>query len=609
MATLVEFRAKNPEYNDMPDVALADAMHSKFYTDIPKPQFYKQLGLGAETQIPGGETTITLPPKSPSMRDRIMGVIETPAIIAGGLGRAIAAPIAKYATEAAVGFNTPEGIRRGQQAAQTTSNQFYQPRTETGSDIVGSMAKVLGAIPPTPLTSAGVALSTLSGPALTQTARVMQPAIQTATQTPAMQKMAALLKPPEKQMVGMGAASTDDVLRRVERAQAQGIPLTKGEQLQDFGLIKRESDLPKENPELAKGLIEFKAGQKQAIIKRFEQLSDETGAVYADPTAFRKVGSLVDTELVKQFDAKKLRVDNAYQAARNAGETKQVVSTAPLEQWLAANAPEAISVPEINSIAAKLNALKTARNGQVTIDDVENLYKAAGQLGKKGDPSGMFMGQVKGVINDMTEGAGGDLYRAARVQRKELGNQFENTYRVAKLLGTRGGYSDRAVALDDVFSHVVLDGSLEEMRTVTQLLKKGGPQGQQAYAELQGQTIQYLKDQLTKNASGELSFAKVKNAIDTLDREDKLAYMFGKSGRNTLIDVRDAIQDALVKPPGTVNYSNTGSVVIRGLDRLAEMRVPLAKTASDVAKSREVTKQVEESTKYNALVEALKGTK
>lgn len=609
MGTLVEFRAKNPEYNDMPDVALADAMHSKFYSDIPKPQFYKQLGLGAETQIPGGETATTLPPKPVTMRDRIMGVIETPAIIAGNVGRMIAAPIAKYGTEAVVGWNTPEGMKQGQQAAQTTSNQFYQPRTETGSDIVGSMAKVLGAIPPTPLSSAGTALSTLAGPALTQTARAIQPAMQIATQTPAMQKMAALLKPPKKQMVGMGAASTDEVLLRQQRAQAQGIPLTKGEQLQDFGLMKRESDLPKENPDLAKGLIEFKAGQKQAIIKRFEQMADETGAVYADPTAFRKVGSLVDTELVKQFDAKKLRVDNAYQAARNAGETKQVVSTAPLEQWLAANAPEAISVPEINSIAAKLEALKKARNGQVTIDDVENLYKAAGQLGKKGDPSGMFMGQVKGVINDMTEGVGGDLYRAARVQRKELGNQFENTYRVAKLLGTRGGYGDRAVALDDVFSHVVLDGSLEEMRTVTQLLKKGGPQGQQAYAELQGQTIQYLKDQLTKNASGELSFAKIKNAIDTLDREEKLAYMFGKQGRNTLIDVRDAIQDALVKPPGTVNYSNTGSVVIRGLDKLAEMRVPLAKSASDIAKSREVKKQVEESTKYNALVDALKGTK
>ena len=145
------------------------------------------------------------------------------------------------------------------------------------------------------------------------------------------------------------------------------------------------------------------------------------------------------------------------------------------------------------------------------------------------------------------------------------------------------------------------------MRTVTKLLKKGGPEGQQAYAELQGQTIQYMKDQLTKNASGQLSFAKLKTAIDTLDREDKLAYMFGKQGRETLVDVRNVIQDALVKPEGAVNYSNTGSVVARYLDKLTDTVAP--KFAKDLLKNREVKKQVEESTKYDALVEALKGTK
>jgi hypothetical protein len=165
------------------------------------------------------------------------------------------------------------------------------------------------------------------------------------------------------------------------------------------------------------------------------------------------------------------------------------------------------------------------------------------------------------------------------------------------------------VALDDVFSHVVLDGSLEEMRTVTKLLKKGGAEGQQAYAELQGQTVQYLKDQLTKNASGQLSFAKLKAAVDTLDREDKLTYMFGKQGRDSLIDLRNTVQDALVKPPGSVNYSNTGSVVLRGLDKLAAIRFPLAKSAADIVKNRELTQKVEESTKYNALADALKGKK
>jgi len=602
MATLAEFRAQNPAYNDMPDAALADALHSKFYGDIPKPQFYKQLGLvGAD--IPGAEKTTTLPPKPVSMQDRIMGLIETPAIMAGEVGRMVTTPVARMVGEAYGGYGTPQGKEMGQQAAQTTSQQFYQPRTETGPNIVNQLGKALAVLPPT-LGSTGATLNALTPAAVSQTRAMVTP-VTTSTQ----QRMAALLQPQKPQMVGMGAASTDEAMLRQQRALEQKIPLTKGEQLQDFGILKRESDLPKENPELAKGLIEFKKGQKQSILKRFEELSEQTGAQYADPTAYRKVGSLVDSALVKEFDAKKLKVDSAYQKARDAGETKQVVDTTKLDQWLETNAPEAISVSEINTIGAKLEQLKKLKNGQVTVDDLENLYKVAGEMGEPGKSSGKKMKEVKNLINEMTDGAGGDLYRAARAQRAELGREFENTYRVAKLLGTKGGYADRAVALDDVFSHVVLDGSLEEMRTVTKLLKKGGPDGQQAYAELQGQTVQYLKDQLTKNASGQLSFAKLKTAIDTLDREEKLTYMFGKQGRQTLMDVRDTIENALIKPEGAVNYSNTGSVVARLLDKMAAIRFPLAKSASDVVKNREITKQVEESTKYNALADALKGKK
>ena len=601
MATLAEVRSQYPQYNDMPDVALADALHQKFYADIPKNQFYKQVGLTAPqqmaSQIPGQVSTSQARPE-PSLQDKIMGYVETPAIVAGNIGRLVTTPIAKYGTEALVGWNTPQGMQAGQQAAQTVSNQFYQPRTETGPAVVGEMAKVLGSVPPTSLTSAGTALSTLTGPAVRQASSLVAPSATA-------QKMAALLKTPEPKMQGMGAASVDEALAREVRAREQGIRLTKGEKTQDLGQLQFESDIPKEKPELAKALIQFKEGQKSDILKRFEQMSNETGAEFADPTAYRKVGSIVDKTLVKQFDDKKSLVDQAYQKARDAGETKQVIDTTKLDQWLETNAGKSISVPEIKSIKADLDALKKIKNGQITIDDLEELYKSAGLLGEPGKASGTFMKQVKGVINDMTEGAGGDLYRAARTQRKELANDFENTYRVAKLLGTRGGYKDRAVALDDVFSHVVLDGSLEEMRTVTKLLKKGGTQGQQAYAELQGQTIQYLKDQLTKNASGQLSFAKLNNAIETLDREDKLTYMFGKQGRETLVEVRDAVKDALVKPPGAVNYSNSGNVVMRGLDKLAKLNFPLAKTLSETAEKSQLSKQVEEAIKYDAMTKAL----
>ena len=35
MATISEIRQQYPQYSDMSDVELADAFHSKFYSDIP----------------------------------------------------------------------------------------------------------------------------------------------------------------------------------------------------------------------------------------------------------------------------------------------------------------------------------------------------------------------------------------------------------------------------------------------------------------------------------------------------------------------------------------------------------------------------------------------
>ena len=470
MATLAEFRTKYPQYNDMPDIELADSLHQKFYSDIPRTQFFQQLEIGG-SQLPGSEKTITLPKAQPSIMDRLGAVLEVPATMATGLvSSAAAVPYGLYKGITSGKMGTPEGVQIGQrEAAGFQERNTYQPRTETAQDVLGGMARVLGALPPT-LGATGSALTALAPAAAGQMRAAVAPAA-AVTQ----QRMAALLAP-KSTMMGGGAASADEALVRQQRALGQGIPLTKGQQLQDFAQQQFESDVVKQSPDLAKSLLDFKSQQKKDIQGRFEQLIDQTGADVnvSDP---RKVGSIVDSALVKQFEAKQKLVNDAYQKARDAGETKQVVDTAKLDQWLETNAGKSISVPEIKSIKADLDALKKIKNGQITIDDLEELYKSAGLLGEPGKASGTFMKQVKGVINDMTEGAGGDLYRAARTQRKELANDFENTYRVAKLLGTRGGYKDRAVALDDVFSHVVLDGSLEEMRTVTKLLKRVAHKG------------------------------------------------------------------------------------------------------------------------------------
>jgi hypothetical protein len=558
------------------------------------------------SQIPRAPGIITPPAPQIGLQDRIMGAIETPAILAGGLGRAIVSPFAKMYGEALGGYGTPQGKAAGEEAARTAAAQFYQPRTETGPEIVNMMGNALNALPPT-FGSTGTILNALAPATAIQARIAATPYVQKAMIP--VQKAIEAVTPAEKQMVGMGAATTQEDILRAERAQRQGIRLLKGEQQQNLGQLQFESETAKNFPEtVGKPLLEAKAAQKTDILNRMDRMAEETGAqgALSDSESYRKLGTLLDKELVSAYEAKKNKVDVAYQKARNANETKAVVDTKPIDDYLTSLAAEALSVPEINSISAKLKAFKELKNGQVTIDDIESIYQVANKLGKPGETSGKYMKDIKNVLDQVTEGAGGDLYKAARTQRKELANQFDDNFRVAELLGTKAGYADRKVALDDVFRHIVLDGSKEQMQNVAVLLKKAGPQGQQAWAEVQGQTIQHMKDQLTKNASGELSFAKLKTTIDNLDREGKLSYLFGKTGRDQIIDLRDTVKDALVKPPGAVNYSNTASAMVRVFDALEKTKLPFTSMAAEAARKQSLGKKVEEAVNFNALAPTAK---
>lgn len=53
MATLAEIRAQYPQYADMPDAALADALYKKFYADMPRAEFDKRMGLASSEGVPG----------------------------------------------------------------------------------------------------------------------------------------------------------------------------------------------------------------------------------------------------------------------------------------------------------------------------------------------------------------------------------------------------------------------------------------------------------------------------------------------------------------------------------------------------------------------------
>lgn len=53
MTTLQEIRDKYPQYQDVPDATLADALHQKFYSDVPREKFDQTLGIASAPAEPG----------------------------------------------------------------------------------------------------------------------------------------------------------------------------------------------------------------------------------------------------------------------------------------------------------------------------------------------------------------------------------------------------------------------------------------------------------------------------------------------------------------------------------------------------------------------------
>jgi hypothetical protein len=591
MPSILEIREKFPMYSDVPDVQLVDALHQKFYADIPKADFYKQTGIaGTASQIPG---TITLPPKpEPSFFERVGALPETAArVIYGGLTSMAAAPIA-LAKEMMV--MTPKE-QTARQIMELGGNVPASPATQANLQTVGNLTPNLPAFVPV-VGQAGQVAQTANALA-NRVAPIGQRAVQTVQN--------ALVRTPEPQMAGGGAALTQEALLRAERAQRQGIPLTKGEQTQSLAQQQLEQDLLKSNkPQLVAPLTNLKQQQQEAIGRQFQRLTEATGSTVADvdPIYLRDVGKIVDAPLMAEYQKSINNYRSKYNAADNAGETLQEVPYQSLVDYINKQTPTTRTslAPILQDTLEQLKINDPNGTGNISIRALEDVYQNIGKKAQPGTPNSTYGKDLKGLIDETTEGAGGDLYKEARAARRQFAKEFEDVAAVAKLVGSKG--EDRLVRLSNVFDNVVLGSSKEDVQHITSLLKRAGPEGQQAINELKGQTVQWLKGQAT-GVNGVTKFDNFRKAVDKLEREDKLTELFGKDGREQILDLRDTVKDAMVKQPGAVNYSNTASALMRGLENIA-LRVPGAKTVAELRQDYKTKKQAKEAATFNALAPA-----
>ena len=379
-------------------------------------------------------------------------------------------------------------------------------------------------------------------------------------------------------MASGGAAGTDMAAQRVALAQSLPVPvkLTKGMATRDADQLKFEVETAK-MPDVGKPLRDNRVEANDRLLRNVDWAIDQTGA---EAPSLRLVGAAVDKALVADYAKAKAGVRVAYKNAEKAGEMEAPVSLDAVVQHISDSAPDAATAPLLDVArkrAVQLGLAVESPDGSLIPQPVPlkiaETFRQAINRATDFEPTNVRQSTIiKGLVDEATDGKGGDLYRSARSQRAQMAQRFEDRAVIAKLLNTKRGMADRQVALEDVHEHSIMRGSLDDVRHVRRVLQTAGPDGVQAWKELQGQTLKTIRDKATASVAADsagnrvLSPAALDKAIRELDADGKLTLIFGRQGAQFMRDLNELAQIAKTVPPESgVNYSNTSSALLAAL--------------------------------------------
>lgn len=496
--------------------------------------------------------------QEPSFFERVGAAPETAArMIYGGLTGIAAAPIA-------LGKEILTGTPKEQTARQIMelgSNVPVSPAAQANLQSLGTLTSGLPAFAP----AIGQAGQVAQG--VNALAARAAPAAQRVSQT----VQNALVRTPEPQMKGGGAALTDIERMRVAKNLELPVPLrmTPGQISRDTAALRREQELGKQ--EVGKPIRELYMDNNQRILQNIGTFLDETGA---EASSLRATGKVVDKVLVDRVNAAKTQISDAYKKAQESGELDQSVDVAPLKTWLSGYDSEIKTgnAPILANLKTKLDVL-SPEGQSLTVKQIEELRKASNKISKSNPVNQAFMPEIGKQLDAVTEGMPGfDEYRKARRLHDNYATEFKNVGVINDLLSKKPGTNDRRVAFEDVFNRSIIQGSLDDVRNVRNTLTKpaAGEEGKQSWRELQGATLKYIQDEITKgvttNERGDtvVAAARFNSAMKALD--DKLDFLFPRGGSEKLRTLMEASKDVLTLPPGAANTSGTASSLIAMMD-------------------------------------------
>lgn len=411
-----------------------------------------------------------------------------------------------------------------------------------------------------------------------------------------------------------GNPVTPQELARAARLESLPVPIqgTKGQLSKDFAQNQLEQSLVK-SASSGKPLQERFSKQEEQLLGNLDAFRNGTGARIVNDG---DMGRSVDAALKARIAQSESNISRLYREAEKQGETLQQIDLNPLVEHLNKN-------PGTNPfMESQLKAMKLVKEDEfgnlvpthtITLNDLEKVRQRASKIsGTSSDgtirhDAGQLVAQIDAMIPDS---AGGKAYQAARAARRQHAMEFEEPSVIQNVVGMKSR-TDRSVPYEDVFNKTVINGSIDDLKTLKRTLLANNPEtrdaGVQALKDIRGQAMQFLKDAATNNAHGDTSEAALRRAYNKIGPE-KMRELFGGNTAKQFENFLEAVKDLKVAPKGTQNPSGTAGEIVNWVERILS---PLTMTGrlgrAAVSGVTKLTDAVEAGGKVAAAVDPLKG--
>jgi len=414
----------------------------------------------------------------------------------------------------------------------------------------------------------------------------------------------------------MGSAGTSLETQRITQAEGLPVPveLTRGAATRDPEQLAFEKE---QIFGALGGPLRNRAEENNLqALGNFERMIDMTGA---EAPTIATAGNPVIKALGAGYDAMKNKVNVAYKRAEDSEGAQELVPYAKLKAYIDEQDPTTRDelAPVLKSVAQQLAKNDPEGTGQITVKAMESIRKQINKKTQPKTPGEVYGGEMKGIIDKLTEGKGGELYAKARKLRIEQARKFENRAVVARLITNVKNMDDPKVASDEVFRKSILNESPDDIKFLRRTMRTLGPQGRQAWKELEGATIRHIQEAAIKGArmSAEnkpiIAAGQLKSAVDALDADGRLDVIFHPRTAQQLRDLRDVVMYVNTVPPGTsINNSGTARTIMAMLGEMgvtggasyyltgSSVPVPIVtglKLMMKAAKNKEIEKKIARS--------------